>query len=96
MGRWEIITQASGITDPMRINILSTISTSIDTHGSSNIFEVADDTQKWLEHTYGKEWTVIIYESGRGQSAVNYFDKKFLRVKETSLGWSISLFQQTR
>ncbi|CAF1354904.1 unnamed protein product [Rotaria sordida] len=94
MGRWEIESQKSGITDTMRINILSTINTSIDTRGSSNMFEIAQDVQKWLESTYGKGWTVVIYEIGHGRAALNYFDSKFLRIKETNLGWYITLFQQ--
>ena len=43
MARWEIETQTSGITDVMRTNILSTISTAIDTHGSSEMFKIAKD-----------------------------------------------------
>ncbi|CAF3837074.1 unnamed protein product [Rotaria sp. Silwood1] len=94
MGKWEIQTQESGITDTMRINILSTINTSIDTHGSSNMFEIAQDVKRWLGSTYGKIWMVLIYKTGCAQCAWTYYDHKHLRVYENNLGWTISLFQQ--
>ncbi|CAF5020419.1 unnamed protein product, partial [Rotaria sp. Silwood1] len=60
MVKWEIEIQASGITDIMRINILSTLNTSIDTHGSSNKYEVAKDVVNWLNGAYGEYWSVTI------------------------------------
>ena len=60
MSRWEIKTQTDGMTDDMRVNILGAISTSIDTHGSSDRRAVAKDIKSWIENTYRRNWTVII------------------------------------
>ncbi len=95
MGRWEIVKQESGITGPMIMNILSTISTAIDTHGSSNMHKIALDVSNWLDHTYGKKWAVSIYECGQGAFVTTYYEKKFLRVKETNLDWYITILQAT-
>ncbi len=95
MGRWQIDTQASGIADPMRMNILSTISTAIDTHGSSNMYNIAKDVKSWLEHTYEKIWAVIIYKPGQGTICCTYYDNKYLLVKETNLDWYIAVIQAT-
>ncbi len=95
MGRWEIVTQESGITDPMRMNILSTISTAIDTHGSSKMDEIAKDVTNWLGHTYEKYWAVIISKPQQGGWYCYYYEEKYLRVKETNLGWDIAVLQVT-
>ena len=93
MARWEIQEQATGITDIMRINILSAIGTAIDTHGSSSLINIAKEVSCWLNGTYGNYWTVIISDGNSG----NYFwhsENKYLKVKETRLGWIILLFKQ--
>ncbi|CAF3443852.1 unnamed protein product, partial [Rotaria sp. Silwood2] len=64
MPRWEVEHQYSGITDVMKTNILSTISTTIDLHGSS-MLNIAKALTKWLNETYGNYWTVVIGKPGQ-------------------------------
>ncbi|CAF3707012.1 unnamed protein product [Rotaria socialis] len=94
MARWEIRKQDSGITDIMKTNILSTISTAIDMHGSSEKFEVAKVVSDWLDETYGKYWAVIIYDTGHAQAAKTTFGSKYLVVEEKRLAWSFQIFKQ--
>ncbi|CAF1116155.1 unnamed protein product [Adineta ricciae] len=94
MGRWEILQQQSGITDTMKINILSTLRTTIDIHGSSNKTKICTELQSWLITTYGKVWAVIIADTSTYSYSVNPYDNKYLLVRETDLKWDIAVFQQ--
>ncbi|CAF2543587.1 unnamed protein product [Rotaria sp. Silwood2] len=96
MVKWEIEVQDSGITDIMRINILSILATSIDTHGSSEKYKIAKDVRTWLDETYGEYWRVTIGGAGTWASCGTYFESKFLRIKETALGWGIDIFKQAQ
>ncbi|UJR06760.1 hypothetical protein I4U23_011047 [Adineta vaga] len=64
MAKWQIRAHESGITDVMKINILNTLHTSIDTYGSSNKYEICKDVKNWLQKTYGNYWGVIISNDG--------------------------------
>jgi hypothetical protein len=94
MVRWEISEQKSGITDAMRMNILSTINTAIDTYGSSEKYKIGKDIKAWLEATYGKKWVVVIGDAGKLQVNFSYYDNKCLQIRETNLNWWIDIFQQ--
>jgi hypothetical protein len=94
MVRWEICYQKESITDTMRMNILSTISTAIDTHRKSEKYKIVTDVKSWLETTYGKVWCVIIGDLDTFQSACAYHDSKYLAVKEKNFEWYIQIFQQ--
>ncbi|CAF1503372.1 unnamed protein product, partial [Adineta steineri] len=95
MAKWQIITQNSGITDAMRINILNALRISIDTHGSLKTFEICKDVKNWLDESYGKYWCVIIGNYGECSSDFTYFGGKRLRINEVDLKWRIDIFQQT-
>ncbi|CAF2569674.1 unnamed protein product [Rotaria sp. Silwood2] len=94
MTRWEVERQDGGITDVMRVNILSIIGTSIDTHGTSQMFKIADEVRGWLDATYGNTWGVAIGETSKYECAFIPYGGKFLRLKETKLGWTIKIYQQ--
>jgi len=94
MVKWEIVHQKEGITDTMRINILSTISTAINTYEESEKYKIATDVKNWLEATYGKKWCVTIGDIETFQSACSYYDSKFLAINEKDFGWFIQVFQQ--
>ncbi|CAF2148026.1 unnamed protein product [Rotaria magnacalcarata] len=94
MSKWNIVTQLSGITDTMRTNILSTLRTSIETHGSSKAMEVCKNTKTWLDETYGEYWCVIVGAAGESSSYCSYFDNMFLAVEESGLKWRITVFKQ--
>ena len=85
MARWEILNQDGGITDTMRVNILDSISTSMDTHGTSDMYAIAKAVKDWLDDTYGKYWIVVVREDGKYRSAFTASNSQFLRVKETRL-----------
>ncbi|CAF3013514.1 unnamed protein product [Rotaria sp. Silwood2] len=94
--RWEIEEQATGITDAMRVNILNIISTSIDSHGTSEIQQIAKDIQNWLNETYGKSWTVEIGDARNYQPSYTRLGSRYLlKVQETRLGWTILIFKET-
>ncbi|CAF0848301.1 unnamed protein product [Didymodactylos carnosus] len=95
MARWEILDQYDGITDSMKVNILSTISTSIDTHGTSDMYAIAKAVKDWLDETHGPYWTVVDGEDGKYRSAFTSSNSQYLRVKETRLGWRIVIYKQT-
>ncbi|CAF3243329.1 unnamed protein product [Rotaria sp. Silwood2] len=95
MARWEVQHQYSGITDVMKTNILSTISTTIDLYGSSEMFKIADNVRSWLDDTYGKHWSLIIFEVGKCGIGATHFESKYFAVKETKLGWCIDMWKQT-
>ncbi|CAF1503433.1 unnamed protein product [Adineta steineri] len=94
MAKWQIITQNSGITDAMRINILNALRISIDTHGSSKVFEISEDVKNWLDESYGKYWCVIIGNYGEWSGYYHYFGGKRLRINEVDLKWRIDIFEQ--
>ena len=94
MSKWEITTKQSGITDTMKINILSTLRTAIDMHGSSNKTKICTEVQSWLNTTYGKVWGVIIADTSTYSFAVIPYDNKCLHIRETDLKWDIGVFQQ--
>jgi len=94
MAKWEILDQYVGITDTMKVNILSTISTSIDTHGTSDMYAIATAVKGWLDEIHGPHWTVIVGEDGKYRSAFTSSNSQYLRVKETRLGWRIVIFKQ--
>ncbi|UJR12741.1 hypothetical protein I4U23_016915 [Adineta vaga] len=54
MSKWEVVQQYPGITNNMKINILSILRTAIDIHGSSKMYETCKEVKNWLEQTYGK------------------------------------------
>ncbi|CAF4132386.1 unnamed protein product [Rotaria magnacalcarata] len=91
--RWEIEEQATGITDTMRVNILSIISTTMDTHDRSATKEVARDVKNWLDETYGKSWMVEIYDKHEHQPHRNITSSKYFQVKDTKFGWTILIFK---
>ncbi|CAM4841099.1 unnamed protein product [Rotaria magnacalcarata] len=95
MSRWAVEMQDSGITDTMKINILSALRTAIETHGSSNMYEVCKSVSNWLDETYGKVWCVIIGETGKAAWFGLYYQDKYLLVKDTTLNWTIRIFEQT-
>ncbi|CAF3200870.1 unnamed protein product [Rotaria sp. Silwood2] len=95
MVKWEIVDQYAGITDTMRINILSTLSTSIDTRGSSNQFEICKDVRNWLNETYGSMWGVAIGPIDGYTCFSSYYESKYLTVKEKNLNWYIQIWKQT-
>ncbi|CAM4870167.1 unnamed protein product [Rotaria socialis] len=92
LNRWEIEEQ-TGITDTMRINILSIISTTMDTHDRSATKAVARDVKNWLDGTYGKSWTVEIYDKQEHQPQRNITSSKYFQVKDTKFGWTILMFK---
>jgi hypothetical protein len=94
MAKWVVVKQDSGITDPMRISILSTLRTSIDTHGSLNMADICIDVKRWLDQTYGNYWCVIISKAGEWNTYFSYLEGKYLTVKETDLNWNITIFKQ--
>jgi hypothetical protein len=94
MVQWEIVQQKAGITDTMRINILSTINTAINTYGESEKFKIAADVSNWLEATYGKKWGVVIGDTDTFKSIYSYYESKYLVVNEKGFGWRIEVFQQ--
>ncbi|CAF4505456.1 unnamed protein product, partial [Rotaria socialis] len=96
MAKWKIVTQLSGITDTMRTNILSTLRTSIETHGPSKTMEICKNAKVWLDETYGKYWCVIVGAAGESNSYCTYFDNMFLAVEETDLKWKITVFKQAK
>ena len=77
----------------MRVNILSIISTTIDTHDRSAAKEIASDIKNWLDETYGKTWTVEIYDKHEHQPQRNITNHKYFRVKDTKFGWTILIFK---
>ena len=87
--------QTAGITDMMRVNILNIISTSIDTHGPSEMQKIAKDVKTWLDETYGKYWAVEISGASKNQPVYMFYESKYLKVKETRLGWTIQLYKQS-
>lgn len=91
MTKWEVETQQRGITDPMRLNILSTIRTAIDTHGPSKVYEICSQLNTWLNATYKGEWAVTIGERGKFSWCFNVHEEKYLCVRETDLKWIISI-----
>ncbi|CAF0876652.1 unnamed protein product [Adineta steineri] len=94
MTRWIIEQQMTGITDTMRINILSTISTSIDIHGTSSMYKIAEELKTWLNGTYEKYWTVVIGDPNRFVSCGTISEAKYLCIKESRLGWRIQMYKQ--
>lgn len=78
----------------MRVNILSTIRTSIGTHGASDMYVVAKAVKDWLDKTYGNYWAVVVGQDGTYRSAFTSSTSQYLRVKETRLGWRIVIFKQ--
>ena len=94
MERWEVLDQHDGITDTMRVNILSTISTAIDTHGTSDMYAIAKGIKDWLDETHGSNWTVIVGEAGKYRSAFTVSNSQYLRINETRVGWRIVIFKQ--
>jgi hypothetical protein len=94
MARWEILDKYVGITDAMTVNILSTISASIDTHGTSDMYAIAKAVKDWLDKTHGPDWTVVVGEDGKYRSAFTSSNSQYLRLKETRLGWRIVIFKQ--
>lgn len=95
MVKWEVEMQESGITDTMRINILSAMRTAIEIHGSSNMFEIAESVKKCLEETYAAKWCVLIGDPAKASWCASYYDKMYLLVKETELNWRFCVFKQT-
>lgn len=94
MASLEILDQYDGITDTMRVNILNTISASIDTHGTSDMYAIAKAVKGWLDETHGPYWTVVVGEDGKYRSAFTSSNSQYLRVKNTRLGWRIVIFKQ--
>lgn len=94
MVTWEVLDQHAGITDTMRVNILSTISTAIDTHGTSDMYAIAKGVKDWLDETHGSNWTVIVGEAGKYRSAFTCSNSQYLRINETRVGWRIVIFKQ--
>ncbi|CAF1480255.1 unnamed protein product [Adineta ricciae] len=94
MSNWEVSIQESGITDTMKMDILNTIRTLIDLHGSSNKEKICEEIKFWLNETYGKKWVVIIADSNSHSSNFSYFDDKLLVLDDNDLKWQIVLFQQ--
>lgn len=96
MVKWEIVKQESGITDAMKINILGTIRTLIETHGTSDKNKICLSLCNWLKETYGNYWSAVVGKTGEyGANGTNY-DSMFLCVKELELGWTIVVFKQNK
>ncbi|CAF1544888.1 unnamed protein product [Adineta steineri] len=95
LSRWKIEQQTSGITDSMRINVLNTMSSLIDTYGSLNMQKIIKDMKNWLNETYGKQWNVEIIDKHQKQSFQNIHTNEYLTVKETKLEWTIVIFKET-
>ncbi|CAF0987137.1 unnamed protein product [Adineta ricciae] len=93
MVKWEVQTQYAGITNTMKINILSAIRTLIETHGSSKMSEIGCSVKNWLQETYGGIWIVIIGKKYQFSAAAVHYDQMFLRVYENDLDWQIDLFK---
>ena len=93
MVKWEVQTQYAGITNTMKINILSAIRTLIETHGSSKTFEICNSVQNWLQETYGGRWIVIIGKKYQFTTAAVHYDQMFFRVYENDLELQIDLFK---
>jgi hypothetical protein len=66
---WEIVVQQDGITNAMKINILNTLNTAIDVHGTSKLHKIAEEVKDWLDTTYGKRWSVVIGDMGKVECA---------------------------
>ncbi|CAF2616924.1 unnamed protein product [Rotaria sp. Silwood2] len=96
MVKWVVETQQAGITDTMRINMLSTLRTLIDTYGSSKRYQICADLRNWLNATYGGEWAVVIGETGTFASVCPIFDQQYLSVTETDLGWTVFILKVSR
>jgi hypothetical protein len=79
----------------MRINILNAISTLIDTHERSEMNKIIKDIKNWLDETYGKRWAVEIVDTRQYQPDHTVFGSKYLKIKETRLGWTIVIFKET-
>lgn len=92
--RWQVVEKKAGITSVMKTDILGAIDTSIALYGPSQRYKIANDVKDWLETTYGKRWTVLIGDTGRYQLSASQYESKFLRVKETSLNWTVDVYQQ--
>lgn len=91
--RWEIEEQSAGITDTMRVNLLNMISTSIDTHGAAGMQNIAQDIASWLDETYGRNWIVQIVETRNYQPSPFRARPQYLRLQETRLKWTITVFK---
>ncbi|CAF3991462.1 unnamed protein product [Adineta steineri] len=94
MAKWQIIRQNPGITNTMRIDILNALRISIDTHGSSEKYEICQDVKSWLDETYGEYWCVMIGKHGEWSSCLHYYGGRYLEIKEVDLSWTIEIFQQ--
>ncbi|CAF1503392.1 unnamed protein product [Adineta steineri] len=92
--RWEIERQPSGITDSMRIDVLSTFGNLIDTYGSSKMLKIVKDMKNWLNDTYEKQWNVEIFDKHQYQSSQNIYSNQYLIVKETKLEWTLVIFKE--